>query len=59
MEVDTGAAVTLMSEALYKRLWPGRDLKASRVHLKTYSGEAIPVVGGCNVNVTYQGQTAL
>ena len=56
MEVDTGAAVTLMSEATFANLWPGRELHPSRVRLQAYSGEPIPVVGCSNVNMDYEGQ---
>ena len=50
MEVDTGAGLCLMSEATFRCLWPGLDL--------AYSKEPIPVLGQCNVNIDYQGQTA-
>ena len=36
MEVDTGAAVSVVSEATYKRLWPERMLRPAAVRLKTY-----------------------
>ena len=57
MEVDSGASFSLMSEATFRRLWPGRDLHPSSVRLQTYSKEPITVVGCCNVNIEYNGQT--
>ena len=50
MEVDTGAAMSLMSEATFRGLWPGRELQASQFCLQSYSKESIPVVGCCKVN---------
>ena len=41
MEVDTGAAVTLVSETT----WPGQSFEATSVRLCSYSKELIPVVG--------------
>lgn len=58
MEVDTGASVSIMSEAMYHKLWPGRSLSTSSIRLQTYSKEPIPVVGGTEVQVAYEGQTA-
>lgn len=56
MEVDTGAAVSLMSESTFNTLWPGRSLQPSPVRLRTYLKETIPVVGCTCVNVEYNGQ---
>lgn len=58
MEVDTGAAMTIMSETTFQGLWPGRDLQPSRVRLQAYIKEPIPVVGCCKVNAEYNGQSA-
>ena len=58
MEVDTGASVSLMSEALYRKLWPGRSLSASLIKLQTYSKDPIAVLGTTEVQVSYQDQTA-
>ena len=49
MEVDTGASVSIMSEAVYHKLWPGRSLSTSPIRLQTYSKELIAVVGGTEV----------
>ena len=54
MEVDTAAAVTVVSEATYnfKRLWPGRMLRSTTVKLKTYSGSSLAVPGQLQVHVS-------
>ena len=58
MEVDTGASVSIMSEAVYHKLWPGRSLSTSPIRLQTYSKELMAVVGGTEVQVVYEGWTA-
>ena len=50
-EVDTGAAVSVMSKQLFCKLWPRRKVDKSQQKLKTYTGEAIPVVGEVTVAV--------
>ena len=35
MELDTGASVSLMSENVYHKLWPGRSLDSTTVRLQT------------------------
>ena len=57
MEVDTGASHSLMSESTFSRLWPGRSLQPTPVRLRSYTKEPIAVLGCCNVNVHYRGQT--
>ena len=58
MEVDTGASVSIMAEATYHKLCPGRGLSTTHIRLQTYSKEPITVVGSVNVQVSYDGQTA-
>ena len=59
MEIDTGASLSLVSEATFKRLWPGRPLEPSTVRLKTYTGEVLQVLGSAQVHVTGgKGQAA-
>ena len=57
MEVDTGAAVSLVSEVC-KQLWPSLALQQTPVKLKTYSGAPLEVKGRAQVEVRYQGQEA-
>ena len=54
MELDTGVAPSIVSEATFKELWPNCVLTPSEVRLRMYSGEAIPVVGSANVCVKYK-----
>lgn len=51
MEVDTGAACSLMSEVSFRQLWPSHKLSKAGLRLCTYSGEPIPVLGTLTVNV--------
>ena len=54
MEVDTGAAVSLMSEQTQKHLFPNVKLQSSKVRLLTYTAEPLPVLGVLTVQVTYR-----
>ena len=59
MEVDTGAAASLISEAMYKGSLARSvkpPLKCADVSLHTYSGEVLPVVGQISVTVKFQDQ---
>ena len=58
MEVDTGAALSLVSEATFKDLWPDRSPESTRVRLCSYSEETIPVLGSIDVKISYNGQEA-
>ena len=53
MEVDTGAAVSLISEQTLKAIAPNATLQPSRVILKTYTEERMTVLGELQVNVQY------
>ena len=44
MEVDTGAAYSLISETTFKEFWPDWRLEKSDVRLCTYSEEPIVVL---------------
>ncbi|MDD9818931.1 MAG: RNase H-like domain-containing protein, partial [Gammaproteobacteria bacterium] len=58
MELDTGAAVTLVSESTYRRLWPYRPLQECPMKLRTYSGEQLTVLGQLHVQVQSGVQSA-
>ena len=45
MELDTGAAVSLVSESTYQQYWPDRQLQECKTRLITYSGEPLGVLG--------------
>ena len=57
MELDTGAAVSLVSESTYRHLFPGTPLLESTAQLCTYSGEPLSVVGEREVLVRYGNQS--
>ncbi|XP_060791211.1 uncharacterized protein K02A2.6-like [Neoarius graeffei] len=57
MQLDTGAAVTLVSEMAYKKHLSHLPLKESKVRLSTFSGENIPLMGQVTVNAKYGNQS--
>ena len=56
MEIDTRAAVSLVSEKTYQSLFSQRCLQPSKACLHTYSGELITVIGQAEVEVCYEEQ---
>lgn len=59
MQVDTGAAVTIVPESVYKAKLSHVKCEPSVIVLKTYTGQKMHVVGECTVNARYEGQTAV
>ena len=59
MEVDTGAAVSLISYKKLKQVLPRIKIKKTMVVLRTYTSEVIPVRGEVQVIVTYGEQKKL
>ena len=60
MELDTGAAVSVMSEQTYKTVWNAEKappMQPAKVQLHVYTGGTIPVVGVVNVTVNHNNQT--
>ena len=57
-EVDTGASISVMSEHTFWDTWKGHgpQLQTSRVRVKTYSGEALKVLGSFEVDALYEEQ---
>ena len=55
MEIDTGSAVSIMSELKFKEI-SSDPLQESQVNLCTYSGEKISVQGEAMCNVKYEGK---
>ena len=53
MEIDTGAAVSLISKTTQENLFPAARLDKSSLILRTYTAEAIPVLGQMEVQVKY------
>ena len=58
MKVDTGAAVSIISEATYRKTWTKTrpPLRKTGVNLRTYTGESIDILGSITVRVQYKGQ---
>lgn len=59
MELDTGASFMLISESMYRKLWPVQltpQLQETSVKLTTYTGEAVPILGAIEVTVAHNGQ---
>ena len=55
-ELDTGAAMTVIGEPAFRRMFPEAVLQKSSVSLKTYTGEKMKTVGEIEVKVSYQNQ---
>ena len=60
MEVDTGVSVSVIGQALFKKLWKRRErpgLRKPHVTLKTYSGETLEALGEVDIVAKCEGQT--
>ena len=51
MEIDTGASVSVVSQAVYQKLLKEKKLERTTVQLKTYGGESLKVLGEVSVKV--------
>ena len=58
MKLDTGAAVSHVSEYTYRRLCPNNPMQETTTHLRTYSGEQLMVLGQLDVEEQYGVQRA-
>lgn len=56
MELDTGAAVSVISETLYQKHLSHLKLQPSSLNLRTYSGEKVSLLGEIRVPVKYGSQ---
>ena len=59
MEIDTGSALTLISESTFSKLWPQGNaphLENTGIRLRTYTGKEIKVLGRAWVRVGCGGQ---
>ena len=56
MDLDTGALVSLVSEKTFYHHWPSKELKESSAILRTYTGQALEVVGSTDATVKYRSQ---
>ena len=59
MELDTGAALSIISEGHYRKYFSHVNLQKSSVKLNTYTGDPIKVIGEINVSVKYDEQVEL
>ena len=58
MEVDTGSAVSIISETEYNNLFKNLPIKPTNLQLRTCSGEQLSSLGELQVSVKYQTQEA-
>ena len=56
--MDIGAAVSIISDATHKAMFPALKIYRSNLLLKTYTEEQIPLVGNIHVHVKYGSQEA-
>ena len=56
MQLDTGAAVSIISENTYSRVLQKYPLQTSSITLKSYTGDLIPIAGKADIPVTYGEQ---
>ena len=56
MEVDTGASLSVISEATYKSLSTVLSLQPTQAKLCTYTGESLGVLGSISVSVLHNQQ---
>ena len=62
MEINTSAALSLLSETTYSQLWPeGREptQEKSQIRVLTYTGEELKLVGKAVVKVCFENQEVL
>eukprot|EP00731_Ephydatia_muelleri_P025536 Em0017g619a len=57
MEIDTGAAVSIIPERVRQELFPYLKPQNTRVRLRTYTAEQITVLGTISVQVKFKNQT--
>ena len=58
MEIDTGAALTIISETTHNTYFNHIPLEPSDIQLKTYNGEPIEIKGSFTATVNYKSQCA-
>lgn len=59
MELDTGSAVSVISQEKFHEIFGNRPLKPCKIKLRTYSGEKLKPLGVMDVTVEHNGQSAL
>ena len=56
MELDTGAAVSIVSSTIYNKLFPKLPEKPLTIRLSSYTGDPITVAGELKVTASYDQQ---
>ena len=56
MEIDTGAAVSIVSEEQLRKRLSNKQVRLSTIVLRTYTAEKIPLLGEAQLCVEYKGQ---
>ena len=59
MELDTGASITFIPRSIWTDILAAKLVERRDVKLRSYSGHAIPVIGGAKVQVAYRDQEAV
>ena len=57
VELDTGAAVSVMGQEQQKTLFPDAQLQPCNIRLRTYTAERLETVGELMLQVTHHGQS--
>lgn len=57
MNIDTGAAVSLMPKLIYEECFGHKTLKSTSLPLKAYSGHRLELLGEYSANVSHKGKT--
>ena len=56
LELDTGAAVTVMSEQKFRQLFPDQHIEQPSIELTTHTGELMNIVGETTMEVSFAHQ---
>ena len=56
MELDTGTAMSIISEYTKNSMFPEKQMHSSGVVLRTYTAETVPILGELEVDVAYGKQ---
>ena len=54
--MDTGTRVSMVSDAVYKGKLQHLSLRETKLKLRTYTGESLPVLGVADVTVEHSTQ---
>lgn len=54
-EFDTGSAITTINETIFKLKFPNSRLNPSRIQIRVYNKETLPIIGEAVVKVSFKG----